>query len=225
MELFGGIVTIQRGRLNKQTQRVETFTNEAVSFTSQFVMNIQKKIASEISKITYNHMRYEVVPKGTDIMRSLDGSDIDEVLNWKPKGFDSSTEFWNKVVIQMFQTKKVRLKPIYKKNKYTDTYYLDDLRIVNGDEEYKQSEVVTLISPFYLDNDTSILDQALASITTKLEQGKLRALYKVNANLDNGLGAFKEKAMTAIQAMQTSANFNGIGVTDAKAELIELKNS
>lgn len=225
MELFGGIVTIQRGRLNKQTQRVETFTNEAVTFTSQFVMNIQKKIASEISKVSYNHMRYEVMPKGTDIMRSLDGSDIDEVLNWKPKGFDSSTEFWNKVVIQMFQTKKVRLKPIYKKNKYTDTYYLDDLHLINGDEEYKQSEVITLISPFYLDNDTSILDQALASITTKLEHGKLRALYKVNANIDNGLEAFKNKAMTAIQAMQTSANFNGIGVTDAKAELIELKNS
>ena len=225
MNLFGRVVKIQIGKLDKETQRAQAFTNEAANFTSQFVVNIQKKIATEISKVSYNHMQFEVNPKGSDIMKSKAGSDIDEVLNWKPKGFDSSTEFWNKVIIQMFNCQKVRLKPIYAKNKTTGNYYLSDLRLIAGDEKYEQSEVVTLVSPFFLDNDTSILDSALANITTKLEQGKIRALYRVNANLDNGLNNFQQKASEAIQAMQSTATFNGIGVVDSKAELIELKNS
>lgn len=223
MNLFGKIVTFQRGQLNKETQRVSQFVDESVQFTSQMVTNIHNKIASEISKVTYNHVKYEVNPKGADIMKGMSGSDIDEVLNWKPKGCESTTQFWEKVVKQMFRSRVVRLNPIYKKDNQ-GRYYLDDLHMVNGDEEYSKDETINLISPFYLNNNTSLLDNALTSITTKLEHGKLRALYRVNANIDDA-SQFRVKAQQAIEAIQTGASYNGIGVADGKADLIELKNS
>lgn len=223
MNLFGKIVTFQRGQLNKETQRVSQFVDESVQFTSQMVTNIHNKIASEISKVTYNHVKYEVNPKGADIMKGMSGSDIDEVLNWKAKGCESTTQFWEKVVKQMFRSRVVRLNPVYKKDNQ-GRYYLDDLRIVNGDEDFDKEETINLVSPFYLNNNTSLLDNALTSITTKLEHGKLRALYRVNANIDDA-SQFRVKAQQAIEAIQQGASYNGIGVADGKADLIELKNS
>lgn len=213
-------VRIFSGLLNKKTQRV-AWQQSAVEYTSNFVANIQYKIANEISKTTFNHVQYSVNKNGLDFMKALSGSDIDEVLNWSPKGYRNTTEFWQKVIILLMNRKVVRLIPKYGGK---DETTLIDLTIV-GDEEYKDSETINLISPFYTSDDTSILDSALSRIAEKLEANRLRGFLKINAILSNNSEKFKKEATDTIKTMQDVANFNGLGVLDSKAEVVELKNN
>lgn len=220
------MVKFARGTLNRETQRVPNWGEEAVSYTSSFVVNIQNKIASEISKVNFNHVKYQVKQGGVDPLKSLEGSDIDEVLNWKPKGWENSTRFWFEVSKRLMTQKVVRLVPTIKRD-YQGTPYLDDLRLIDSDKEYSYDETVNLVSPFYKDDDTSILDEALSSISTKLNQGKLRALYRINGIVKNNNDTtdFVNTANATVKAIQSSAKFNGIGVMDGKGEIIELKNN
>lgn len=222
MNLFGKIVRVFTGKLDNSTQRVKGWDLDTVSeFTSAFAINIQNKIASEVSKVSFNHVKYKKNEKGADTLISMAGSDIDEVLNWSPKGKYNSIEFWNAVVKKLTVNKKIKLVPVYNER----TGELLDLRFpIDTDKELSEQETVNLASPFYLNDDTSILDNALSAIAQKLDQGKIRALYKVNAQLDfDFVDEFKEKAMATIKSMQDGSTFNGIAPIDSKGEIIELK--
>ena len=59
MNLFGKVVSFSRGKLNNDTQRVTAWQNEAVEYTSAFVTNIHNKIANEITKVEFNHVKYK----------------------------------------------------------------------------------------------------------------------------------------------------------------------
>lgn len=222
MNLFGKIVRVFTGKLDNSTQRVKGWDLDTASeFTSAFAINIQNKIASEVSKVSFNHVKYKKNEKGADTLISMAGSDIDEVLNWSPKGKYNSIEFWNAVVKKLTVNKKIKLVPVYNER----TGELLDLRFpIDTDKELSEQETVNLASPFYLNDDTSILDNALSAIAQKLDQGKIRALYKVNAQLDfDFVDEFKEKAMATIKSMQDGSTFNGIAPIDSKGEIIELK--
>lgn len=222
MNLFGKIVRVFTGKLDNKTQRVKGWDLDTASeFTSAFAINIQNKIASEVSKVSFNHVKYKKSENGADTLISMAGSDIDEVLNWSPKGKYNSIEFWNAVVKKLTVNKKIKLVPVYNER----TGELLDLRFpIDTDKELSEQETVNLASPFYLNDDTSILDNALSAIAQKLDQGKIRALYKVNAQLDfDFVDEFKEKAMATIKSMQDGSIFNGIAPIDSKGDIIELK--
>ena len=220
MNLFGKVVTFSRGKLNNDTQRVTAWQNEAVEYTSAFVTNIHNKIANEITKVEFNHVKYKKSDEGSDPLISRAGSDLDEVLNWSPKGEHNSMEFWQKVIKKLLCTRYVDLYPIFDR----ETGDLADLLLTNDGKEYKPEELVRLFSPFYINEDTSILDNALASIQTKLEQGKLRGLLKINAFLDiDNTQEYREKALTTIKNMQEGSSYNGLTPVDNKTEIVELK--
>lgn len=218
MNLFGKVVRIQSGRVNRDTQRVAAWQEGAVEYTSNFVANIHNRIADEISKVSFNHVKYEVVTNGVDTLTSREGSDIDEVLNWKPKGQINSANFWKIVIKKMLLNTEVILQPHYDRfGTLYDLTFLDE-------EAYNEDEVIRLVSPFLSYNDTSILDNALSSIATKLNQGKLRGLYKLNANMDyEDLQDFESKANREIRRLSSGSMWNGIAPIDPKGELIELK--
>lgn len=220
MNLFGKVLQFSQGKLNKQTQRVTGWEDATYNLTSSFAINVQNKIASEISKVSFNHVKYKKNELGADTLISMAGSDVDEVLNWSPKGQKNSIEFWSKVVKKMMTKKHITLVPVYEQSGM-----LIDLRFPNDtDKELSFDETINLVSPFFTNQDTSLLDNALESIATKMNQGKIRALYKVNAQLDFDLvDDFKEKAMKTIESMQTASTYNGIAPVDGKGQIIELK--
>lgn len=222
MNLFGKFVSISKGKIDQKTQRVQGWDMSAsAEFTSAFAINIQNKIASEISKISFNHVKYQKNPNGADTLISMAGSDIDEVLNWSPKGKTNSIEFWSDVVKRLMANEKVSLIPIYNEQ----TGELLDLRFpIDTDDTATLAESVNLISPYYTNTDTNLLDRALDGIGEKLLQGKIRALYQVNANLDlDDVQDYKDKVRATIEALQTGATYNGISPIDAKGEIVELK--
>lgn len=222
MGFYENVVKIATGKLNKDTQRVTNWGNQTIEYTSSFVANIHNRIANEVAKVNFNHVQYEIQNGGTDTMRLKAGSDIDEVLNWLPKGFENNNEFWRQVTKRLFTQKKIILVPKWQ----SDGINVDlvDLRFLENSETYNKNDTINLVSPFFSDSGTSLLDTALTSVADKLNQGKLRAFLEVNANLDSGAEQFKKKAKETISLMQDMATYNGIGVKDAKSTLVELKN-
>lgn len=222
MGFYENVVKIATGKLNQDTQRVTNWGNQTIEYTSSFVANIHNRIANEVAKVNFNHVQYEIQNGGTDTMRLKAGSDIDEVLNWLPKGFENNNEFWRQVTKRLFTQKKIVLVPKWQ----SDGINVDlvDLRFLEDSETYNVNDTINLVSPFFSDSGTSLLDTALTSVADKLNQGKLRAFLEVNANLDSGAEQFKKKAKETISLMQDMATYNGIGVKDAKSNLVELKN-
>lgn len=222
MNLFGKVVQIYRGNINQKTQRVPNWDMSAsAEFTSSYAINIQNKIASEVSKVSFNHVKYKKNENGADTLISMAGSDIDEVLNWSAKGKVNSIAFWSDVVKRLMVNEKVKLVPVYNER----LGILTDLRFpIDTDADMPENETINLISPFYTNTDTSLLDNALDAIAEKLVQGKIRALYKVNANLDlDNVKEYKDKVKATIESLQTNSSYNGITPIDAKGEIIELK--
>lgn len=218
--LFGKAVKIQSSRLNQQTQRATAWSDEIVSATSSFYNNISAKIATEIAKVNFQHVRYKKVTGGSDTLSSLDGSDIDELLNWSPKGYENSTAFWQAVTKKLFTTRKVYIKIVDDKQGN-----LVDLKLLESCDEANTNETINLVSPFFINQNTSILDSTLSSIATKLQQGRMRGVLKINAVVDNDSDDFKQTALKTLNAMQSVSNYNGLGIMDDKSEVVEFKNS
>lgn len=217
--LFGKVLTIQSSQLDKQTQRAVGWKDEAVSATSGFYNNISAKIASEISKVNFQHVKYKKTENGIDTLTSMDGSDIDEVLNWKAKGHLNSIDFWSSVTKKLMRTKQVYLKPIFDR----DGNLIDLL--INEDDEVNTSETINLVSPFFVNQNTSILDSTLSSIATKLQQGRIKGQLKINGLVNTESDEFVEQAKMMLEKMQGIGSVNGLTVTDDKTEIKEFNNS
>lgn len=218
--LFGKSVRIQSSRLNQQTQRASAWDDEVVSATSSFYNNISAKIATEIAKVNFQHVKYKKVDGGADTLSSLDGSDIDELLNWSPKGYENSTAFWQAVTKKLLTTRKIHIKIVDDKQGN-----LIDMKLLESGDEINTNETINLVSPFFINQNTSILDSTLSSIATKLQQGRMRGVLKLNAIVDNDSDDFKQTALKTLNAMQSVSNYNGLGVMDDKSEVVEFKNS
>lgn len=219
LKIFGRTVTIQSSKLDKQTQRAVGWSDEAVSATSGFYNNISAKIATEISKLNFQHVKYKKTDNGIDTLVSMDGSDIDEVLNWKSKGRLNSVDFWSDVTKKLMRTRQVYLKPHYD----SDGNLIDLL--INEDEDVNTDETVNLVSPFFINSNTSILDSTLSSIATKLQQGRIKGQLKINGLIDTESDEFVQKAQNTLSQMQKIGSVNGLTVTDDKTEIKEFSNS
>ena len=219
LKIFGRTVTIQSAKLDKTTQRAVGWSDEAVSATSGFYNNISAKIATEISKLNFQHVKYKKNDNGIDTLVSMDGSDIDEVLNWKSKGHLNSVDFWSDVTRKLMRTRQVYLKPTYDKDGV-----LVDL-LINEDEDINTDETVNLVSPFFINSNTSILDSTLSSIATKLQQGRIKGQLKINGLIDTESDEFVQKAQATLNQMQKIGSVNGLTVTDDKTEIKEFSNS
>ena len=217
--IFGKAVKIQSSKMNQQTQRAISWSDEAVSATSGFYNNISAKIATEISKLNFQHVKYKKTDNGIDTLQSMDGSDIDEVLNWKAKGHLNSVDFWSDVTRKLMRTRQVYLKPTYDKDGV-----LVDL-LINEDEDINTDETVNLVSPFFINSNTSILDSTLSSIATKLQQGRIKGQLKINGLIDTESDEFVQKAQNTLNQMQKIGSVNGLTVTDDKTEIKEFSNS
>ena len=217
--IFGKAVKIQSSKMNQQTQRAVGWSDEAVSATSGFYNNISAKIATEISKLNFQHVKYKKNDNGIDTLVSMDGSDIDEVLNWKSKGHLNSVDFWSDVTRKLMRTRQIYLKPTYDK----DGTLIDLL--INEDEDVDLNETVNLVSPFFINSNTSILDSTLSSIATKLQQGRIKGQLKINGLIDTESDEFVEKAQATLSQMQKIGSVNGLTVTDDKTEIKEFSNS
>ena len=217
--IFGKAVKIQSAKMNQSTQRAVGWSDEAVSATSGFYNNISAKIATEISKLNFQHVKYKKTKNGIDTLQSMDGSDIDEVLNWKAKGHLNSVDFWSDVTRKLMRTRQVYLKPTYDK----DGNLIDLL--INEDEDINTDETVNLVSPFFINSNTSILDSTLSSIATKLQQGRIKGQLKINGLIDTESDEFVEKAQATLNQMQKIGSVNGLTVTDDKTEIKEFSNS
>ncbi|MBS7066783.1 MAG: phage portal protein [Lactococcus lactis] len=218
--LFGKAVRIQSSRLNQDTQRATTWNDEVVSASSGFYSSISAKIATEIAKVNFQHVKYKKVEGGSDTLSSLDGSDIDELLNWSPKGYENTTAFWQAVTKKLLTTRKVYIKIIDDKQGN-----LIDLKLLESGDEANTNETINLVSPFFINENTSILDATLSGIATKLKQGRMRGMLKINAVVDNDNDEFKQTALKTISTMQSVSSYNGMGVMDDKSEVVEFKNS
>ena len=218
--LFGKAVRIQSSRLNQDTQRATAWNDEVVSATSGFYNSISAKIATEIAKVNFQHVKYKKVEGGSDTLASMDGSDIDELLNWKPKGYENTTAFWQAVTKKLLTTRKVYIKIIDDKQGN-----LIDLKLLESGDEANTNETINLVSPFFINENTSILDATLSGIATKLKQGRMRGMLKINAIVDNDNDEFKQTALKTISTMQSVSSYNGMGVMDDKSEVVEFKNS
>lgn len=218
--LFGKAVRIQTSKLNQETQRAQAWGDEVVSATSGFYNNISAKIATEIAKVNFQHVKYKKVDGGSDTLSSLDGSDIDELLNWKPKGYENTTAFWQAVTKKLLTTRKVYIKIIDDKQGN-----LIDLKLLESGDEANTNETINLVSPFFINENTSILDATLSGIATKLKQGRMRGMLKINAVVDNDNDEFKQTALKTISTMQSVSSYNGMGIMDDKSEVVEFKNS
>lgn len=219
LKIFGRTVTIQSSKLDKQTQRAVGWADEAISATSGFYNNISAKIATEISKLNFQHVKYKKTDNGIDTLQSMDGSDIDEVLNWRPKGHLNSVDFWSDVTRKLMRTRQVYLKPHYD----SDGNLVDLL--INEDEDVNTDETVNLVSPFFINSNTSILDSTLSSIATKLQQGRIKGQLKINGLIDTESDEFVQKAQNTLSQMQKIGSVNGLTVTDDKTEIKEFSNS
>ena len=217
--LFGKAVKIQSSKMNQSTQRAVGWADEAVSATSGFYNNISAKIATEISKLNFQHVKYKKTDNGIDTLQSMDGSDIDEVLNWKAKGHLNSVDFWSDVTRKLMRTRQVYLKPHYD----SDGNLVDLL--INEDEDVNTDETVNLVSPFFINSNTSILDSTLSSIATKLQQGRIKGQLKINGLIDTESDEFVQKAQNTLSQMQKIGSVNGLTVTDDKTEIKEFSNS
>ncbi|MCH4162606.1 MAG: phage portal protein [Lactococcus raffinolactis] len=217
--LFGKAVKIQSSKVNQQTQRAVGWSDEAVSATSGFYNNISAKIATEISKLNFQHVKYKKNENGIDTLQSMDGSDIDEVLNWKSKGHLNSVDFWSDVTRKLMRTRQIYLKPTYDK----DGTLIDLL--INEDEDVNTDETVNLVSPFFINSNTSILDSTLSSIAQKLQQGRIKGQLKINGLIDTESDEFVQKAQNTLSQMQRIGSVNGLTVTDDKTEIKEFSNS
>ena len=217
--IFGKAVKIQSSKMNQSTQRATGWSDEAVSATSGFYNNISAKIATEISKLNFQHVKYKKTDNGIDTLQSMDGSDIDEVLNWKAKGHLNSIDFWSDVTRKLMRTRQVYLKPHYD----SDGNLIDLL--INEDEDVDLNETVNLVSPFFINSNTSILDSTLSSIATKLQQGRIKGQLKINGLIDTESDEFVQKAQNTLSQMQKIGSVNGLTVTDDKTEIKEFSNS
>ena len=62
--LFGKVLKIESSHLDTRTQRAVGWQDEAISATSGFYNNISAKIASEISKVNFQHVQYKKLTMG-----------------------------------------------------------------------------------------------------------------------------------------------------------------
>lgn len=105
------------------------------------IIILLQKLQLKYQRCNFQHVKYKKTPNGIDTLTSMDGSDIDEVLNWKPKGHLNSVEFWSIVARKLMRTRQIYLDPVYD----SDGQLID---LLLADDDIDANETVNIVSPF-----------------------------------------------------------------------------
>ena len=218
MGIFDSVVRMFRGEIDPKTQRV-TWSESTVEYTSAFMSSVVMFIAREFSKLTINHKIYKQTEDGKYVISDKLGSSEFEVLNYAPNGYKTNREWKREIARRLMNGRPIYLKPIRQGE------MLKSLEFTDATEYEKHpDDILCVTSPIFVSNNASLYDRILTNIGQQLESNKLRGFLKINAAIDSHNSNFKEVALKQIQAMQEVATYNGLGVLDGKAELVELKN-
>lgn len=222
MNLFdriGVLISRRYGTINKHTQNV-TWTDDTVSYTSEFIQNVNLFIAREFSKLDIDHRVYQRLDDGRYLTSDKLGSDLYEVLNFSPNGALNNTQWKRQLIIQLINGNNVYLKPEYNGTN------LESLSFTTS-EYYTTNphDVIVITSPFNVSNNTPLYDAVLTRIGTELDTRKMKGFIKINAIVDAKNSNFKAKALEQLETMQGVSAYNGMGVLDNKTDVVELRNT
>lgn len=205
------------GTANKDASHI-TWSDETVKYTSAYMASVILFIAREFSKLNIDHRVYTKQDNGKYFTSNKLGSNIYETLNFAPNGYKNNTEFKRDIMRRLTSGATVYLKPSYKNG------VLVSLNFTDGDYyERHKDDTVVITSPYHVSQNATLYDQILTTIGSQLSDNKLRGFLKVGATIDSRNVSFKDAAMKQLELLQDVAKYNGLGILDNKADVIELQ--
>lgn len=218
MGVIESVVRMMRGDVDKRTQ-VVTWSDQAVQYTSAYMQSVIYFVAREFSKLDIRHRVYVRQEDGKYLQRDKLGSDIYEVLNYAPNGYKTNAEWRRQIATRIMTGATVYLQPIRKNGILTALKLTDQ-------EGYNKApdDVLAITSSYYISSNASLYDNILTNIGRELSGNNLRGFLKINAAVGSSVDAFKKTALDQLHVMQDVASFNGLGIIDAKADVVELRN-
>lgn len=218
MGVIKSVVRMMRGDVDKRTQ-VVTWSDQAVQYTSAYMQSVIYFVAREFSKLDIRHRVYVRQEDGKYLQRDKLGSDIYEVLNYAPNGCKTNAEWRRQIATRIMTGATVYLKPIRKNDILTSLKLTDQ-------EGYNKApdDMLAITSPYYISSNASLYDSILTNIGRELSGNNLRGFLKINAAVGSSVDTFKRTALDQLHVMQDVASFNGLGIIDAKADVVELQN-
>lgn len=218
MGVIESVVRMMRGDVDKRTQ-VVTWSDQAVQYTSAYMQSVIYFVAREFSKLDIRHRVYVQQEDGKYLQRDKLGSDIYEVLNFAPNGYKTNAEWRRQIATRIMTGATVYLQPVRKNGILTALKLTDQ-------EGYNKApdDVLAITSPYYISSNASLYDNILTNIGRELSGNNLRGFLKINAVVGSSAEAFKKTALDQLKVMQEVASYNGLGILDAKADVVELKN-
>lgn len=215
------VVKVLTGNLDQKTQKVE-WSDNLVDYTSSFMQAVNLFIAREFSKLSIQHRVYIQQPDGNYLTKDKLGSDIYETLNFSPNGMKNNTEWKREIAKRLATGSTVYLKPIRRKS--GSGSLLSELLFVDSSEYAKNpDDILVVTSPISVSQNASLYDSILTNIGTQLNSKRLRGFLKINGVIDSKNQNFKDKAMEQLTLMQEVSDYNGLGVLDAKSDVVELQ--
>lgn len=218
MGVIESVVRMMRGDVDKRTQ-VVTWSDQAVQYTSAYMQSVIYFVAREFSKLDIRHRVYVRQEDGKYLQRDKLGSDLYEVLNYAPNGCKTNAEWRRQIATRIMTGATVYLQPI-RKNGILTALKLADQETYNKAPD----DVLAITSPYYVSANASLYDKILSNIGRELQSNNLRGFLKINAAVGSNAEAFKAQALDQLKVMQEVANYNGLGILDAKADVVELRN-
>lgn len=218
MGVIESVVRMMRGDVDKRTQ-VVTWSDQAVQYTSAYMQSVIYFVAREFSKLDIRHRVYVRQEDGKYLQRDKLGSDIYEVLNFAPNGCKTNAEWRRQIATRIMTGATVYLKPVRKNGILTALKLTDQ-------EGYNKApdDVLAITSPYYISTNASLYDSILTNIGRELGGNNLRGFLKINAAVGSSVDTFKKTALDQLHVMQEVAAYNGLGIIDAKADVVELQN-
>lgn len=218
MGVIESVVRMMRGDVDRRTQ-VVTWSDQAVQYTSAYMQSVIYFVAREFSKLDIRHRVYVRQEDGKYLQRDKLGSDIYEVLNYAPNGYKTNAEWRRQIATRIMTGATVYLQPIRKNGTLTALKLTDQ-------EGYNKApdDVLAITSPYYISSNASLYDNILTNIGRELSGNNLRGFLKVNAAVGSSVDTFKKTAIDQLKVMQDVASYNGLGILDAKADVVELNN-
>jgi putative portal protein len=210
-----------QGTLNKETMQV-SWTESSAKYTSTFMMSVNAFVAREFSKLDIDHRIFKKTGDKYLVTDKL-GSDIFEVLNFSPNGYRNNTEWKREIVKRLMSGIPVYLFPKRSNGR------LESLTFTSVEEYQKHpDDIIVLTSPIHVSTNATLYDNILTSIGRQLSTNDVKAYLKVNANIksiDSDGSAFVAEAKKQLKMFQEVGSYNGIGIIDGKADLVELNNT
>lgn len=218
MGVIQSVVRMFSGDVDKKTQ-VVTWSDQAVRYTSAYMQSVIYFVAREVAKLDIKHRVYTRKENGKYLQSNKYGSDIYDVLNFCPNGYKTNAEWRRQIATRIMSGATVYMQPVRKNGVLTALTLVDKTVYDKAPDD-----VLAITSPYYVSANASLYDNILTNIGQQLSSNNLRGFLKINAAVGSNIEAFKQSAMDQLHVLQDVAKYNGLGIIDAKADVIELQN-